>query len=465
MPIPALIIAGTHSGSGKTTATLAIMAALVRRGLVVQGFKVGPDFIDPGHHAAITGRAGRNLDTWLLDPSALARTYRRGSIGADVAVIEGVMGLFDGRGAEDESGSTADLARLWRLPVALVVDAKGMARSIAPTVEGFARFDPRVEVVGVIANKVGSPRHHDDYLAPALRGSCPSIARLGYLRRDDALAIPSRHLGLTTADDFRPGSRFFDALADAAEATLDLDRMLALARAPALPAGLAEGPIRASNRSTRVAVARDAAFCFYYEDNLDLFRDQGAEIVPFSPLDDDPVPAGTDLLYLGGGYPELHADRLARSSTTRASIRAFHAEGGAILAECGGLMACCRELVDGSGRTFPMWDLVPARVTMQRRFAALGYVTVVGRGATLLGEDGTTVRGHEFHYSTLEPLGPIDHATELRRDGGEPKADGIRVGGLLAGYSHLHFGSNPGVARDLLAASHAIRVDPGQGLG
>ena len=453
MPIPAILIAGTHSGSGKTTATLAIMAALVRRGVAVQGFKVGPDFIDPGHHAAITGRPGRNLDTWLLGPEALARTYRRGSIGAEVAVIEGVMGLFDGRGGEDEAGSTADLARLWRVPVALVVDAKGMARSIAPTVQGFAGFDPRVEVVGVIANRVGSPRHHDHYLAPALRDSCPSIAALGYLHRDEALAVPSRHLGLTTADEFRPGSRFFDALADAAEATLDVDRLLALARVPDLPAERTQREIETPARSTRVAVARDSAFCFYYEDNLDLLRHFGAEILPFSPLANEPVPAGAELVYLGGGYPEVHADRLARAGDTRASIRSFHAGGGTILAECGGLMACCRELVDASGQGFPMWDLIPARVAMQRRFAALGYVTVVGRGVTPLGPDGTTIRGHEFHYSTLEPLGPLDRATELLRPDGDPKPDGIRVGGLLAGYAHLHFGSNPEVARNLVAGS------------
>jgi len=460
---PTLLIAGTHSGSGKTTATLAILAALVRRGLVVQGFKVGPDFIDPGHHSAITGRPGRNLDTWLLGPEALARTFRRGASGADVAVIEGVMGLFDGRGALDESGSAADLARLWGLSVVLVVDARGMSRSIAPLVRGFAGFDPGVRVAGIVANKVGSRRHHDAYLAPALARACPEVERLGYLARDERLAIPSRHLGLETADEFRPGSRFVEALADAAEASLDLDRLLALAEAPTLPESR-DSPTTPPVRAARIAWARDPAFCFYYEENLDLLRDSGGELVAFSPLGDRALPDGVDLLYLGGGYPEVFAAELAANEPMRRSIRRFHADGGAILAECGGLMACCRELVDTSRRAFPMWDLIPARVAMQSRFAALGYVTAVSDHPSLLGPAGTAIRGHEFHYSTLEPLGPLARLNRLHRPEGEPKPDAIRVGGLVAGYAHLHFGSNPEAARKVVEAS-AIRIDPSGGVG
>lgn len=448
MPIPAVIIAGTHSGSGKTTVTLAILASLVRRGCRVQAFKVGPDFIDPGHHARITGRPGRNLDTWLLDPPALAEVYRRGAAGADVVVIEGVMGLFDGRSGVDERGSTADLARSWQLPVALIVDAKGLARSIAPLVSGFARFDDAVRVSAVVANRVGSARHYSEYLAPSLRAAVPEVEPVGYLPRDERLAIPSRHLGLLTADEVSVDSGLLDALADAAEAHLDLDRLLALAREPRLP------PARAAAdsppRRCRVAVARDPAFCFYYEDNLDGLRDAGAEIVPFSPLDDPELPAAVELVYLGGGYPELHAERLASNASMRASLRRYHAEGGAILAECGGLMACTESLCDHSGRSFPMWGLIPARVLMRPRFSALGYVTVVADGPTLLGPGGTSVRGHEFHYSTLEPRGPLSYVTRLERAGEPSKLDGIRVGGLLAGYAHLHFGSNSEVARSLL---------------
>ncbi len=280
MSTSALIIAGTHSGSGKTTVTLAVMAALARRGLRVQGFKVGPDFIDPGHHARLTGRPGRNLDTWLLGPEALASTFRKGGDGADIAVIEGVMGLFDGRGALDERGSTADLARLWDLPVVLVADARGLARSLAPLVFGFATFDPTVRAQGLVANKVGGRRHYEEYLAPALKASVAEVEPLGYLTRDDSLAIPSRHLGLLTADELGPGAAFADRLADAAEATLDLDRLIALARPPRLPAvQTSVSAPAATPRTVRLALARDQAFCFYYEDNLDLLRAEGAEIV------------------------------------------------------------------------------------------------------------------------------------------------------------------------------------------
>jgi cobyrinic acid a,c-diamide synthase len=449
MPIPAVIIAGTHSGSGKTTVTLAVMAALVRRGLTVQGFKVGPDFIDPGHQSKITGRASRNLDTWLLDPEALGTSYRRASEGADIAVIEGVMGLFDGRGAVDESGSTADLARRLGLPVVLVVDARGMARSIAPLVRGFAHFDRSVEIVGVVANKVGSRRHHDDYLAPALAQSCPEVSQLGYLPRLGGLTIPSRPLGLQTAEDFAAGSAFWEALADSAEATLELDRLIELTRVPSLPPMVVDLPEK-TKPTVRIAWARDRAFCFSYEDNLDHFRDAGGEVLPFSPLIDRELPDGTEVVYLGGGYPELHAETLANNRSIRDSIRNFHAQGGTILAECGGMMACCRELVDAEGRSYPMWDLIPARVVMQSKFVALGYVTIETDGPTRLGPTGTTVRGHEFHYSTLEPLGSLDYATRLHRPDREPKPDGIRVGGLLAGYAHLHFGSNPAAAGRIL---------------
>ena len=206
-------------------------------------------------------------------------------------------------------------------------------------------------------------------------------------------------------------------------------------------------------RSVRVAVARDRAFCFYYEDNLDLLREAGAEVVPFSPLKDDELPEGTRLLYLGGGYPEVFAERLAVNGATRAAVRRFHAEGGAILAECGGMMACAETLRDAAGREFPMWGLVPARVVMQPRFAALGYVTVACERASMLGPAGTLARGHEFHYSTLEPLAPLSFATRLLRPERDPKPDGIQVGGLLAGYAHVHFGSNPEVARHLLRAA------------
>jgi len=451
MPVPAFVIAGTHSGSGKTTVTLAVLAALVRRGLRVQSFKIGPDFIDPGHHARITGRPGRNLDTWLLEPDALARTYRRATEGADLAVIEGVMGLFDGRGPADERGSTAHLARLWQLPVFLVVDAKGMARSMAAMVLGYARFDPMVNVAGVIANRVGSRKHFAEYLVPSLRSALADIEPLGFLARSERLEIPSRHLGLVTADDLDREPLFLEELGTTAEASLDLNRFLTLARHPRLGGeGEHQAPTPPRSSPKRIAVARDRAFCFYYEDNLDALCEAGAEIVPFSPIRDADLPPEISLLYLGGGYPELFGEELASNLTLRAKVREFHARGGRILAECGGLMICTESIRDRAGRVYPMWGLLPARVAMQTKFAALGYVTAVTERETIFGPRETTMRGHEFHYSTLEPLEALSYAVRIEREGEASRFDGIERDGLLAGYTHYHLGSNAEVASNIL---------------
>jgi cobyrinic acid a,c-diamide synthase len=450
MPARRLVIAGTHSGVGKTTVTLALMAALRRRGLVVQPFKVGPDFIDPGHHTAVCGRASRNLDTWMLADETVRSIYHRAAAGADISIIEGVMGLFDGRSTEDPRGSTAHLAKVLDAPVLLVVDARAMAASVAAVAKGFAELDPAVSVAAVLCNNTAGQRHYA-LLEAAVRKHT-QVVPAGWLPRHPDWHIPERHLGLMTRQDWSARGGEFDPeqLAAAVEASVDLDLLLTLSqRAGEVTA--APTPVPPAVGRCRVAVAQDAAFCFYYEDNLDLFRAAGAELVPFSPLRDAALPAGVDLVYLGGGYPELHAQRLAANADMVADLRGFHRQGGRIYAECGGLMYCCRELVDGEGRAFPMLDLLPARTVMQTRLAALGYVTWRGLGPTPLGPPGTEVRGHVFHYSRLEPLGPLQPTAQLRRDGEEARPDGFAAGGLLAGYAHLYFASRPEAAANLLA--------------
>ena len=445
---PAIVIAGTHSGCGKTTVALALLAALTRRGVRAQPFKVGPDFIDPLWQSRATGRTSRNLDTWLLEPDMLAWTYLRATEDAGVALIEGVMGLFDGRSGLDEAGSTADLARLWDVPVVLTVDARGLSRSAAALVRGFTTFDPSVDLAGVIANKVGSSRHFTHYLKPALGERADMPRPLGYLARDDALSIPSRHLGLTTDSTFHRDGPLWHALADAAEATIDIDAILAVARPPKLVAPRQFDVLASELKPTmRVGVARDAAFLFYYEDNLDLLRAAGAEVVAFSTLDDAAIPDDVDLIYLGGGYPELHAPRLAANVSMRDSIRSYHARGGRVYAECGGMMACCSELVDGFGRSYPMWGLIPARTVLGPRRAALGYATIEATADTWFADAGTRIRGHEFHYSRLEAEGPLTRVTSLLRADNPTKPDAVAVGGLVAGYAHAHFGSNPNAIR------------------
>jgi cobyrinic acid a,c-diamide synthase len=449
-----LVIAGTHSGAGKTTVTLALLAALRRRGLRVQPFKVGPDFIDPGHHAAVCGRVSYNLDSWMLPEAAVRSLFARAAADADAAVIEGVMGLFDGRGPDDPRGSTADVARLLACPVVLVVDAAGVAASVAAVVKGFADLDPAVRVAGVICNRVAGARHYA-YLEPAIRRHT-GVVPLGWLPRRDEWEIPERHLGLVTQEDLRAGGDgrwegVLVQLAAALEESADVDGLLGLAAVADLPPGEGDPvPRQRAAARRRVAVARDAAFCFYYPDNLELLQAAGAEVVPFSPLAGAGLPPDVDLVYLGGGYPEVHAERLAANRAMRDSLRRYHEQGGALYAECGGLMYCCRELTDGSGLIWPMLDLLPARAVLQPRLAALGYVTWRACGDTPLGPAGTEVRGHEYHYSRLEPLGDLRPLARLHRPGQEARPDGFVQGRLLAGYAHLHFGSNPAAVESLL---------------
>jgi cobyrinic acid a,c-diamide synthase len=450
-----LIIAGTHSKVGKTTIALALMAALRGRGLTVQPFKVGPDFIDPGHHTAICARISRNLDNWMLSDETVLSIFHRACAGADVAVIEGVMGLFDGKGPEDSRGSTAEIARLLRAPVILVVDASSIAASIAAIVRGFSDFDSRVHVAGVICNRVAGKRHYQ-YLQAAIRKHTKVIP-LGWLPRRPDWQIPERHLGLTTIQDQRGSAELWDSLADAFRQTVDLDGLLALSasieRQPSEVFGTSQ-VLRHPRR--RVAVARDAAFCFYYQDNLDLLEQAGGEMVPFSPLSDSQLPDWTEVFYLGGGYPELHAKQLADNDAMRRSIQRFHQQGGAIYAECGGLMYACRELVDVSGNAFPMLDLLPARTVMQSRLAKLGYVNWRSSRVTPLGPAAMEARGHQFHYSRLEPLGELVYSAELEHDG-DRLPDGLMCGNLLAGYTHLHFASNAAIPASLVSQSHANR--------
>jgi cobyrinic acid a,c-diamide synthase len=446
-----LIIAGTHSKVGKTTVALALMAALHQRGLRVQPFKVGPDFIDPGHHSAVCGRISRNLDNWMLSDETVISIFHRACQGADVAIIEGVMGLFDGKGTDDTRGSTADISRLLSAPVILVVDAASIATSIAAVVRGFIEFDSRVQVAGVICNRVSGPRHYR-HLESAVRRHT-RVRTLGWLPRRADWQIPERHLGLTTIQDHPTSFELWTSLADEFCQTVDLDGLLALTASAEMHPSQAFKTLEAfEHPRRRVAVARDPAFCFYYQDNLDLLERSGGEIVPFSPLTDSQLPNGTDVLYLGGGYPELHARQLADNGSMRRSIQRFHQQGGTIYAECGGLMYICRELVDVSGNAFPMLDLLPARTVMQSRLAQLGYVNWRSSRATPLGPAATEARGHQFHYSRLEASGPTTYGVELEHDG-ERLPDGLISGNLLAGYAHLHFASNPAIAASLINQS------------
>jgi cobyrinic acid a,c-diamide synthase len=450
-----LVIAGTQSGVGKTTVTLGFLSALVRRGLKVQPFKVGPDFIDPGHHTRAAGQVSRNLDGWMLSREANEALFRRQARKADVAVVEGVMGLFDGYDGASEAGSTAQMAKWLGLPVLLVVDARSMARSVAALVHGFASFDPGLTLTGVILNRVGSPTHLE-YLQQAL-ASLPGVRCFGGLPRAQELAIPERHLGLATTEDHPLEEAYLNHLADWLETHLDLDGLLAALPPLALPE---EQAWDAALPTVRLGVARDRAFCFYYPENLELLARNGAELVPFSPLDDPELPAGLDGIYLGGGYPELYAGRLAENFGLKQALKACAAEGMPIYAECGGLMYLCREIGDLEGQGHPMAGVFPFTVRMLPRLKALGYREVTLTSAGLLGPAGTRARGHEFHYSEIvgEPNGVPRLYRLTPRKGGEGVAEGYCEHNVLASYVHLHFGSNPEVARNLVASCREYKA-------
>jgi cobyrinic acid a,c-diamide synthase len=448
--IPRLVIAGTSSGAGKTTVAAGLLAALARRGLDPTGFKVGPDFIDPSYHALASGRPGRNLDAFLSGPERIAPLFRHGSAGAGVAIVEGVMGLYDGASGRGELASTAHVAKLLRAPVVLVVDAAAMARSVAAIVHGYATFDPEVDVAGVILNRVGSPWH-----AELLRESLEplGIPVLGALHRDDAIATPERHLGLVPVAEREPRARAALAtLGEAVRAGCDLEAVLALARrAPELPGeawspdpdpGPADPPARA-----RIAVAGGPAFSFHYAENLELLRAAGAELVAFDPLADEELPPRTGALLLAGGFPEAFGAELSANWALRAEIAAFARAGRPILAECGGLLYLASEL-DGQ----PMCDVLPvtARMTDGLR---LGYREAVAATDHPAWPAGTATRGHEFHYSRVEPAARAGAPAWYLHARGDEHPEGHVEGGVHASYVHTHWSTTPEVAGRLVAAA------------
>lgn len=445
--VPRLVLAAPQSGSGKTTVAAALMRLLRDRGLCVAPFKAGPDYIDPSHHRAAAGRPSRNLDGWMLPHDVVQALFRRATTGeraADLAVVEGVMGLFDGRTGAGEEGSTAELAKLLRAPVVLVLDGGAMARTAAAIVHGMHSFDPELPLAGVVLNRMGSERHYEmcrEAIEPL------GVPVLGWLPMDPALAVPERHLGLVLAGE---RTMDFSRLAEQAAKTLDVDGLLAIARSAApLPDAHAPLPPRVSERRAVIAVARDAAFDFYYEDNLDLLRDLGAELRFFSPLEDRVLPEGAGALYLGGGYPELHAERLFVNLSMRRAIREFADSGRPVYAECGGLMYLSEMLIDESGAQHRMVGLLPATSTMRARMT-LGYREAEALVDSPIATAGDVVRGHEFHHSVLES-GPDPSA--YRRLGGtetEGFVTGPR-GNVLASYIHVHFAANPAVAERFVA--------------
>ncbi len=459
--IPRIVVAATGSGAGKTTVTVGLVAALRVRGLRVAVFKCGPDYLDPTYHARAAGRTSHNLDGWMMGREAVVATFSRAARDSDIAVIEGMMGLFDGATPTSDEGSTAEIAKWLDAPVLLVVDASGMARTIGAFATGFARFDPALRLVGLVCNRVGSGGHLD-----LLRAASQVIPVVGGLPQNSAAAFPERHLGLFTADEKSVPDENIAAWGKLTAEWFDLDAIISSARAASpimRDASTAEAPAPDAESldapRCRIGVALDDAFHFYYEDNLSRLRSLGAEIVNFAPSRDHSLPE-VDGLYFGGGYPEAVAGELSSNRSMLEAVRAFASAGGPIYAECGGLMYCSQAIRTLDGKSFPMLGLIPGETVMSNRLQALGYVEVETRAPSILGPAGVRFRGHQFRYSTLQPeaLGVECVYTVTPRWGGGPFAEGYRVGNLVASYVHAHWASNPNIARTLVKACSAWRA-------
>lgn len=450
---PRIVLAGVSSGVGKTTIVTGLVSLLHSKGLSVQPFKVGPDYIDPGFHARAAGRDSYNLDTWLAPEEKLAGTFAALSEGADISVIEGVMGLYDGGGKG--VSSTAEIAKLLGAPVVLVINCQSIGTSAAAIALGYKMYDPDIQLAGVILNKLGSDKH-EAMIREAMEER--GIHVLGALRRDTELKTPERHLGLTPVTEIETADLISHMREDAGK-WLDVDAILAAARAAA-PIETAEEAAPRVREKVRIGLAWDEAFTFYYPTSLAALEARGAELVRFSPIRDKELPAGLDGLVFGGGFPEMFLEELSGNQTMKASLKAAAAAGMPVYAECGGLMYLCREIVGFEEETYEMAGLVPAACLMQKKLQRVGYVTATAERDSIIAKAGDTLRGHEFHFSIMEgDEEPFRWAYTLQGSRQkEGHLEGFAKDNVVASYLHMNFDGNPDAADRFIescAAWHA----------
>jgi len=450
--VKGIVIAGTHSGCGKTTVTLGLLSAFKKMGLKIQSFKTGPDFIDTGLHTFVTGVPSRNLDLWMCGEQGVKACFSQHTVGIDIAVVEGVMGMYDG------DYSTAVLAEVLNIPVILVVDAYGMAESAGAMVKGFAEYSgektrglKKTTIAGVIFNRVSSEVHFN-----MLKHAIRDVPVFGYLPKNNDFEIQERHLGLITAQENPITQQVIDKLGRIVLEHIDVDAIIQNpvvgARLPR-PYSKHETEIVPRNfglqPKTRIALAYDRAFCFYYEDNLDMLRKAGAEIIKFSPLNDERVPEA-DALYIGGGYPEIHADTLSKNQSMLESIRAWVNADKIIYAECGGMMYLSKGIYDFDNNFYGMAGVFPFEIRMERSGLHLGYREITLKENCILGEKGDRLRGQEFHYSERINITPgvlLKTCYKLEPNHAE---EGFCIKRVLASYIHVHFCSNPDIANHFI---------------
>lgn len=439
---PRVIIAGTSSGVGKTTIVTGLLAALTGQGFKTQSYKVGPDYIDPGYHQLASGQQAHNLDTWLVPEEKLASIFARTAVDKDIAIIEGVMGLYDG--GRHGVSSTAAISKLLKAPVILVVDARSMGESAAAIVLGFMRYDPDVRLAGVIVNRLGSETHRQMVVQAIEKLGVPVI---GALRRNPDLAMPERHLGLTPVTE-NGALDVVAAMGRQMEAEVAIDKLIAIAKeAPALQFA-SSIPALAGAKQVKIGVAHDEVFSFYYPESLQILEESGAELIYFSPLHDDKLPA-MDGMILGGGFPEMFVGQLERNQSMRQDIFKACQSGMPVYAECGGLMYLSEEIADFNGNTYQMAGVVPAVCSMQKKLETVGYVEVTALSDNILCSCGDTLKGHEFHFSSMLPQAADEFPwafqfTKARN--GVTYPGGFVCNNILASYLHMHFAGNPKAA-------------------
>lgn len=467
---PRIVIAGTQSGVGKTSVALGITAALTKRGLKVQTFKTGPDFLDPTYLAIASGRVCYNLDSWMTSGEYVRELFSRATADADIAVIEGAMGLFDSASPTSTEGSTADIARILSAPVLLVLNARGLARSIAAMVKGYYIFDPDVQIAGVMANWCGSDKH-ERWLSESLeKSSLPPL--LGAIPKDSLPSLPRRHLGLVSADEKIMAKQTLEKLASAMEKHARMDEIIDIGKAavPTLSVQALATPKGADKTNgaprvppkVRVGIARDEAFHFYYQDAIEAMERMGCEFAEFSPINDEKLPEDISGIYIGGGYPEEHAEKLSQNGAMLKAIKSFAISGRPIYAECAGLVYLSRgvELLNGAKHRFA--GFLPSWTKMRKRFKSLGYVEVTLTEDSLLGSGGSSFRGHRFHYSELidDPAGKADWKNVYSvKPGsfGPTLREGYSHKNVLASYVHAHLASQPQAIKSFLSECEAMQ--------
>lgn len=459
-----LLIAAPTSGTGKTSISLGLMRAFKNRGLTVQPYKAGPDYIDSAFHTKACGRFSRNLDLWMLEPEVLKQLFCKNAEGSDLCLVEGVMGLYDGLGHDFDNGSSAHLARVLDAPVVLVIDGRGVSTSAAALVKGFKELDSRVNLAGVIINQVSGERHYQ-----LIREAIESLTQVrcyGYVEKNSAISLESRHLGLIPSIETEDLERKLELLALSMTKTVDLPGLLKLSER-ASPMAALPFAAPAGHYPVRIGLARDEAFNFYYEDNLDLLRIYGVEWVPFSPIHDAVLPEGLGGIYIGGGFPEVFAEQLSQNTTMLSSIRQAAQSGIPLFAECGGYMYLMEAIRDFEGRIHSMTGILTGTAAMTKRLQRFGYVSVTLASDSLFGPAGTTLRGHEFHRSIREASQDTpSQAYEVVKASPphESWSCGENTGNVLAAYAHIHWISNPLAALSFAKAcyDYGLRVQIGR---